>query len=167
MVFVHIVAEMIKRVFIIITLLFCAFGISAQEKETSKVSELPSFWQCEEARAVIDNFFIRLQENSQATGIIIYYEGKYQFDSNENKKPKLLLPRRGEAEYRIQIIRDHIRLRRYDSSRIFIINGGFREENETEFWIVPNGAELPKPSSTLDKIEYRKGKPEWTCDEPF
>lgn len=156
-----------KRQFFTLLFLFTfVFSISAQEKEASKVSELSSFWQCEEARAVVDNFFIQLQRNPQTTGFIIYYEGKYD-NGEKNSKLKMLLPKRGEADYRMQIIRDHIKLRRYDSSRVLFINGGFREENKTEFWLVPNGAELPKPTPTLDKIDYRKGKPEWTCDEPF
>lgn len=157
-----------KKQFLILLFLFAfVFSVSAQEKEAQKVDELPSFWQYEEVRAVIDNFFIRLQRNPQTTGFIIYYEGKYYADYEENKKPKILLPRRGEADFRMQIIRDHIRLRRYDADRILFINGGFREENTTEFWLVTNGAELPTPTPTLDKMQYRKGKPEWTCNESF
>lgn len=74
----------------------------------------------------------------------------------------MLLPRRGEADFRVQIIRDHIKLRRYDPSRILFISGGFREEQKTEFWLVPKGADLPKPTPTLDKMDYRKGQP--FCD---
>ncbi len=156
-----------KQLSVLLLLFAFTFSVSAQKKEARKTSELPSLWQCEEVRIVLDNFFIELQRNPQATGFIIYYEGKYAADDEENKKPKMLLPRRGEAEFRMQIIRDHIKLRRYDSSRVLFINGGLREENKTEFWLVSNGADLPKPTPTLDKIEFRKGKPEWTCDEPF
>lgn len=152
-----------KQIFSFILLFLFAFSISAQEKEARKVSELQSFWYCDPVISTLDNFLFELQNNPQATGFIIYYEGKYASDT-EPSKAKMLLPKRGEANFRMQIIRNHIKFRKQNPDRILFVNGGFREEQVTEFWIVTKGAELPKPSPTLDFIEYRKGIPKWRCD---
>ena len=158
-----------RQLFSFLLIFLFVFNISAQEKETRQVGKLSSYWQCEKVRMVVDSFLIELQNNPQSTGFIIVYEGKYseQIYDKGKLKTRTYLPRYGEAFYRTQIIRDHIKLRRFSPDRVLFINGGFLQEHEIEFWIVPNGAELPKPNPTLDKIEYRKGKPLWKCDETF
>jgi hypothetical protein len=40
---------------------------------------------------------------------------------------------------------------RFDREKVRIIFGGFRQKMAAEFWIVPEGAEPPKPSDTLPK----------------
>jgi hypothetical protein len=40
---------------------------------------------------------------------------------------------------------------KYDTSRITIVKGGFREYNTVDSWIVPPGAEPPKPTPTVDE----------------
>lgn len=149
----------------LLPIIFCFlyFSAFAQNKEAQKDGELPSYWECDNVIAVTDNFLLNLQNNPQSTGFVIFYEGKYA-DDVEKSKPKMLLPRRGEANFRVQIIRNHIKFRNFDPDRILFIDGGFREEHKIEYWIVPDGAKLPKPAPTLDNIEYRKGKPRWRCD---
>lgn len=39
------------------------------------------------------------------------------------------------------------------ANRIGAIDGGFREQPAYEFWIVPEGAEAPRPSPTVDRKE--------------
>lgn len=150
-----------KRLFSFLFLLTLVVSAAAQKPaESRKFEKIDSADGCEYQRSVVDNFFIQLQNNPEFTGFIIYYEGKYVAENYNDKvkKTKYVLPRYGEANSRIQIIRDHIRLRRFDRDRILFINGGYREEFKIEFWLVPDGAELPKPTPTLDKIQYRKGK---------
>ena len=44
--------------------------------------------------------------------------------------------------------------------RIIAIDGGFREEPMFEFWIVPMGAEPPRPTPTVDRSEIVYPKPQ-------
>jgi hypothetical protein len=45
------------------------------------------------------------------------------------------------------------------SERIAAMDGGFREQPGFEFWIVPNGAEFPRPSPTVDRKDIVYPKP--------
>lgn len=152
-----------KCLFSFLFLLSLAISVSAQEQVSRKLSEIPSLWYCDPLITILDTFLLELQNYPQSNGFIIYYEGKYD-NGEEKSKRKMLLPRRGEADFRMQIIRNHIKFRQQNPDRIFFINGGFRDEQKTEFWIIPEGAKLPVPEPTLDGLEYRKGKPEWRCD---
>ena len=53
---------------------------------------------------------------------------------------------------------NHIRFRRFDASRIKIIDGGFRAEQTTELWIVPEGATSPKPKDSISPPKTPKNK---------
>ncbi len=39
--------------------------------------------------------------------------------------------------------------------RLVIINGGYRESNSFELWLVPQGAEAPRPTPTVSPDERR------------
>ncbi|MGB7201907.1 MAG: hypothetical protein WBD16_06525 [Pyrinomonadaceae bacterium] len=41
--------------------------------------------------------------------------------------------------------------RNYDMTRVKLINGGHREDERVEFWVLPEGADLPKPTPTVDE----------------
>ena len=47
-----------------------------------------------------------------------------------------------------------------DLGRIVWVNGGYRENLTTEFWIVPNNADAPKPTPTVKEkeIKFKRGK---------
>ena len=53
---------------------------------------------------------------------------------------------------------NHIRFRSFDPNRVEIIEGGFRNEQATELWLVPIGAEMPKPSETVAKPKLPKNE---------
>jgi hypothetical protein len=145
-----------RKTFSIFLILLSVICVSAQEIEAYKFTELSSLWRSETLREV-DRFLFELIDNPQAKGFVIFYEGKYACNS---EKTKMLLPRYGETACRVQAVRNHIKLRRtFPIDRILFIDGGFREEQTIEFWIVPKQAELPKPGPTLDNMQYRKGKP--------
>lgn len=156
-----------RQLSIFLFLLLFVFSISAQEKEARKFEEMDSTASCEIQWLVADNLFTQLQNDPLSTAFIIYYEGNHLVSTYKKGKlinTKSFLPRYGDANSRIQVFRDYIKLRRYDRDRILFINGGYRKEFTVEFWIVPKSADLPKPTPTLDRIKYRKGKPEWSCD---
>lgn len=50
-----------------------------------------------------------------------------------------------EIAKREKQLRDSIRFRRYDASRITFVRGGKIDRLKTIFWIVPAGVESPKP----------------------
>lgn len=41
----------------------------------------------------------------------------------------------------------------FGTDRIVVLDGGFREQAAYELWVVPQGAEAPKPSPTVDRRE--------------
>jgi hypothetical protein len=42
-----------------------------------------------------------------------------------------------------------------DQSRIVVLNGGFREEDCVELWIIPRGATPPQPTPTVQAGDVR------------
>lgn len=81
----------------------------------------------DEVRQEIDNLFIRLQNNPSVTGYILTYGS--QRDINRREK----------------LIRDHIRLRRYDSSRVVLLSNADGSEIRSDVYLVPQGAVPPRP----------------------
>jgi|GEM_PF-3030825 len=87
----------------------------------------------EEAMARIDGYLIALQNYPSATGNIIVYgaiDGKL-----------------GEVEAHINQLPHYIEnFRRFNKGRIAYVNGGFRDKATVVLWIVPPGADLPRPT---------------------
>lgn len=50
-------------------------------------------------------------------------------------------------------MRDQILKLGMQTARVGVYDGGFREEPYFEFWIVPDGAEPPRPTPTIDRKE--------------
>lgn len=74
-------------------------------------------------KARLDSFFIELLQDANATGYIVSYG-----------TPRNLARRES-------IIRDFIKHRNFQSSRIVFVNGGTEKEIRTRLWIVPAGAD--------------------------
>ena len=155
--------------FVFLTLSFV--NIFAQNKEARKFDELESFYTCEDVRNRVDSFMSELQNQPLARGYIIVYDGNYRFIKDtkyffhlnalpESEKWKSNLPVIGETVFRSQQILKHINARQFPKQRILLISGGYRKHHAIEFWIVPSGIMLPKPSPTIQEIKYRKGKVE-------
>lgn len=83
-------------------------------------------------KALIDGFFLELQNDSTAQGYIV--------NSGINK----------EVLRRERFLRNYFAMRRYDLSRISFITKVNTGEIKTELWIVPTGAALP------DLLENKK-----------
>lgn len=114
-------------------------------KVATKVDEFGRAGDCE-AGARLDNFFVQLNNNPEAIGYVITYAGTDFLPAQYDDRPTL------------RRIRQSIAFRRYDAMRLGFIDGGFREKQATEFWLVPPGAEPPVPTDTVEKPKIPMGK---------
>lgn len=135
------------------------------QQEATKFDEMGQV-NCEDAQARLDNLAIQLQQDPAAQVYVIFYGGKSYQNTVYNKRTRRyitvqLLPRRGEAKLRMAAWVSYLIANRgLDASRIVIIDGGYRENPMTEFWIAPPGAKAPTltPTLTEKEIKFRKGK---------
>ncbi|MDQ3817179.1 MAG: hypothetical protein M3362_05750, partial [Acidobacteriota bacterium] len=103
----------------------------------------------DDTKARLDNFAIELQNNPQSRGYIIAYSGATS--------------RPGQADRLITRAKDYLTNQRgIDSSRFNIINGGYRDTDYFELWVVPPGAEPPTPTPTAQPGPVAEPKPRTT-----
>ncbi|MFN2501563.1 MAG: hypothetical protein ABR530_06090 [Pyrinomonadaceae bacterium] len=69
---------------------------------------------------------------------------------------------RGTAYNNLKKIRTHLMKGGAPNERIITIDGGYREEPFHELWLVPIGAEPPRPNPTVDPKEVTPPKPQKT-----
>ncbi len=151
-----------KNLFKIVFLMFVTINISARSDKFIMFDQLQSY-NCEDLMVRLDNFIFTLGADKTSRGFIVVYEGKYLNYINE-KKSKSLLPRFGESALRVHFMQNYlINFRGFPKEKVLFISGGFREEHTVELWVVPNGANPPKSSPTLENMKYRKGKPSRFC----
>ena len=115
-----------------------ATGVSGLPTITpiKRFDEFPSIAH-DDDKARFDNLAIEMQNNPGATGYIIAYAGRNS--------------RAGEADRMTKRAADYlITTRGISRDRLVFINGGRRELNSFELWIVPQGAEPPRPTPTQD-----------------
>jgi hypothetical protein len=123
-----------------------ATGVSGLPDITpaKRFDEFPSV-AFDDDKARLDNLAIELQNNPGATGYVIAYAGRNS--------------RAGEADRMTKRAADYLSTTRGISrDRIVVINGGYREANSFELWLVPQGAEAPRPTPTIspDQIRSRR-----------
>lgn len=120
----------------------------SQKTESEKAEKIDEFGRIGECDlgARLDNLLVTLQNETDATGYIIFYQGKD------------VLPAEYETNLNMRRVRNYIAFRNQDSSRLTFIDGGFREEVSTELWLVPNGAEPPTPTDTIPAPKIPTGK---------
>jgi hypothetical protein len=100
-----------------------------------RFDEFPSI-AFDDDKARLDNLAIELQNNPGATGYVVAYAGRGS--------------RVGEGDRMGRRAVDYLTATRGISrERIVFINGGYREANSFELWVVPQGAEPPRPTPTL------------------
>jgi hypothetical protein len=96
--------------------------------------------------ARLDNFAIELQNDPTAEGYIIAYGGR--------------IGRAGDGQKMADRAKDYlVKKRGLAADRVMAMDGGFREEQTVELWIVPSGAQPPTPSPSVDPSEVKPAKP--------
>jgi hypothetical protein len=96
----------------------------------------------DDQKARLDNLAVELQNDPTATTYVIAYGGRAsrvgQADALGARAREYLVSQRG-----------------IDRSRITVMNGGFREEDCVELWIIPAGAAPPQPTPTVQAGDVR------------
>src|SRR6185295_10837412 len=100
----------------------------------------------DDQKARLDNLAVELQNDPSTTTYVIAYGGRTS--------------RAGSADLLGTRARDYLVTQRgIDQSRITVMNGGFREEDCVELWIVPSGATPPQPTPTVQAGDVRPAAP--------
>jgi len=93
------------------------------------------FTAFDDTKARLDNLAIELQNNPSSQGYIIVYSGTSS--------------RAGQADRLISRAKDYLTNQRgIDAGRLSVINGGYRDTDYFELWVVPQGAQPPTPTPT-------------------
>lgn len=96
----------------------------------------------DDEKARLDNLAVEMQNDPTTTAYVIAYAGR-------NSQV-------GQADKLLARARDYLVTQRgIDNPRIVILNGGYREQDSVELWIVPQGAAPPKPSPTIQPGDAR------------
>ena len=96
----------------------------------------------DDQKARLDNLAVELQADPSSTTYLFAYGGR----SSQT----------GQADRLLARARDYlVNQRGIDGARIVLINGGFREEDCVEAWIVPQGATAPQASPTVQPGDVR------------
>ena len=99
----------------------------------------------DDQKARLDNLAVELQNDPSTRAYIVAYGGR--------------MSPYGQVEKLMSRSRDYLITQRgIDASRITVVNGGFREEDSVELWIVPSGATLPAPTPTVQAGDVNPGK---------
>lgn len=118
-----------------------AVVIPAPKSRVFDQFEPPAF---DDVKARLDNLAIELQNAPASQGYIIVYSGRR---SRPGQADKLA------ARTKAYLTKE----RGIDSSRLVITNGGYRESDYFELWIVPQGAEPPQATPSLQPGEAQPG----------
>lgn len=96
----------------------------------------------DDQKARLDNLAVELQNDPTTTTYVIAYGGRTS--------------RIGQADLLGTRAHDYLVTQRgIDQSRIVVLNGGFREEDCVELWIIPRGATPPQPTPTVQAGDVR------------
>jgi hypothetical protein len=108
-----------------------------------RFDEYPSI-AFDDEKARLDNLAIEMQNDPNATGYVYVYGGR-------NSRP-------GQADRLGSRAKDYLtNSRGIDASRLVLTNGGYRETDYFELWLVPQGAQPPQPTPTVQLGDVRPG----------
>ena len=100
----------------------------------------------DDIKARLDPYASELQNAPDTTAYVFVYGGRTS--------------RAGTADKLVERTRDYlVRNRGLDPARLVIANGGYRENEMYELWIVPPGADLPQPSPSVSPSEVTPAAP--------
>lgn len=107
-------------------------------------SEFDTCCNCsyDDQKARLDNLTVELQNDPSTTTYLIAYAGR---SSRAGESARLLARARNYL----------VTYRGVDASRITVIDGGFREDDCLEVWVVPRGAAPPQPRPTMQPGDVR------------
>ena len=109
---------------------------AGESEKTKLIDEFGPLGHCD-LTSRFDTFFAQLSQNPASVGYVIVYQGTD------------VLPASYDSPGMERMFINHMYFRNFDSSRVVVINGGFREEVRTELWIAPPGGEEPAPKDTV------------------
>jgi len=96
-------------------------------------------------KARLDNLGVELQNDPSTRAYIIAYSGR--------------MSALGQVEKLMSRAREYLVSHRgIDASRLTVVNGGFREEDSVELWLVPSGAAAPQATPTVQMGDANPGK---------
>ena len=123
--------------------------VTPRAKITYESREFDECVNCtfDDQKARLDNLGVELQNDPTTRAYIIAYGGR----NSPISQVEVLMKRA-----RDYIVGD----RGIDASRLTVVNGGFRENDSVELWIVPAGAEPPRATPTVKAgdVKLRKRK---------
>ena len=118
--------------------------VAAEEKKIIVAREFDECNNCtfDDQKARLDNLAVELQNDPTTHAYVIAYGGR----TSPIRQVERLMTR----------ARDYLTHERaIDDSRITIVNGGFREGDSVELWIVPSGAAPPRATPTVQAGEVK------------
>lgn len=148
-----------KTIVICFTIVIFSLSIFSQEAKLLEKFDIGA--TCEGIKKRLDNFAAELKKQPEAKGFIVFYGGRYYPILKSNNKLKNSLPRANEAKSRTMQFESYLlTAKAIPTARLYLVDGGFREDYEVELWIVSPKAKLPepKPSIKTEDIKIRKGK---------
>jgi hypothetical protein len=112
--------------------------VTAPERKVIVAREFDECNNCtfDDQKARLDNLAVELQNDPSTRAYIIAYGGRH----SPLAQVEVLMKR--AREYIVD-------QRGIDASRLVIINGGFREADSVELWVVPAGAAPPRATPTV------------------
>lgn len=122
--------------------------VAAVEKKVLVAREFDECNNCtfDDQKARLDNLAVELQNDPSVYAHIIAYGGRTSPIGQVNR----LMTR----------ARDYlINERGIDGARIVVVNGGFREGDSVELWVVPTGAAAPRATPTVQAGDLKPAGP--------
>jgi len=99
----------------------------------------------DDQKARLDNLAVELQNDPTTRAHIIAYGGR--------------MSPVGQVEKLMTRARDYLVTERgISASRLAVVNGGYREEDSVELWVVPSGATAPQATPTVQAGEIKRRK---------
>ena len=121
--------------------------VTAPERKVIVAREFDECNNCafDDQKARLDNLAIEMQNDPSTRAYIIAYGGR----TSPIAQVEMLMKR----------ARDYVvEQRGIDAARIVTINGGFREDDSVELWVVPSGAAPPQATPTVQAGEVKARK---------
>ena len=121
--------------------------VTAPERKVIVAREFDECNNCtfDDQKARLDNLAVELQNDPSTRAYIIAYGGR----TSPIAQVEVLMKR--AKDYIVE-------QRGIDAARLVIVNGGFREDDSVELWVVPAGAEAPRATPTVQAGEVQPRK---------